>query len=218
MLALQHFVRGVVDLFAARRFWLMLMLPSLTFAAVALATPDQIFIIFLNFVLISLSTVICIAYGPEAYRILAGKSLLDEQGSVIVGIFTAWFTVIYLTVLNLFWRYLGQPSWIPNSDLTSFRIFLMCFAASMHIRPHVMRERVPTRRLLNIGIGAAVVVFVTLIVVYSGDLRRMWQSSREPYRAQPISLREGGIYSRPHRLGQADDRPEDFIAGPVPRP
>ena len=216
MSGMSRFTQNVVDLLAARRFWFMFVLPMLMFGVVAVATPNL-----LNFALISLSTVICIAYWPETYRILAEKSPLDEQSFLIIGIFGSWSTVIYMSALTLVWRYLDQPLWIPNSDLTSFRIFAMCGAAYMHIQPHAMRPSVPTQRLLKVGYIAALVVFLGLVALNMDRLRSIWQRAREPHDLhQPMSLKdeENEIYNRLRHYGQSEDRAEDYVVGPLPVP
>ena len=206
------FARGLWGLLSARLFWKICVLPIIFWGLLAVLTPDPVLIIILRVFLIAFAVNVCVAYGHETFMILSERAPFDRQGKIIVGVFLSWSTYVYLSALSLIWRYYGQPPWVLNSDLASLPIFVGCGAAALHLSPHVMHGRVPTRRLLYIGMILAIATAIALFAVYATDIYILWQRSGIHRQAESwMRHMPPGAWAT-----TGAERPEDFRAGPSP--
>ena len=68
-------------------------------------------------------------------------------------------------------RFLGQPVWLINSDVTSAYLYFGCIAAAAHIiRPGELDERIPAPEQIRIGIIVGVLAALGLAIVYAPDI------------------------------------------------
>ncbi len=192
-----------------RRFWYLLALPILVFVPLAYYTEDTALILVLNIVLASVASAITVTFTPEAMRILIGKGHMNRGDLFAYGIWLSWGAVVYRVIETLAWRYLGQPMWLVNSDITSGNLFISCVAGIFHIaRPGELNDRLPIRQNIRIGIIVGLSVAAGLAVVERDDICVAWTHQKVSWMHTP------GLES-----AVAGPPPDDFRAAEdVPKP
>ncbi len=165
---------GLVSRYAFNpRFVKFFVVPNIIFTIIALITDAPSLIAILNLVVIALSVNVCVAFMPNVIDVIFGNRELDKADWLTLGIFSAWSAIVLGTMISLFWRYFGRPDWLIDTDLTSFRLFMLGFAAVCHLAsPGSLRESIPPRRWIKIGSWIALAVFVALLLLYLSDARR----------------------------------------------
>ena len=158
-----------------RRFWVLIVLPPALFVFLSYMTQDQALILILSVVLTAISTTATVAFTPEAFRIIHADVPMTRSSYLVYGIWVSWSANVYGACLGLFWRFVGEPDWIPDSDFTSLRLFLLCVAGACHvIKPDGLTEHVPTREAIRVGLIVGAAVGIGLLIVYFPDICTAW--------------------------------------------
>ena len=151
----------------------LVLLPIIIFAVVAITTVAPILIPILNLVVLALSIWVCIAFGPWVIEVLLSDRPLDNADLMVIGVVMSWLALAMRTSWALVWRWLGQPQWMLSTHFSSAFIALTACAAVLHIiAPGAIKDRVPTKRWIQIGAWVAAAVFAGLLLVYSSDPRQ----------------------------------------------
>lgn len=145
-----------------RVLWLFIV-PNALFAILAIAVPEKTLILAFNGMLAALSVGVCVAYGPLVIHILTRPEPIDRADLLAVGIFCSWFASVMFRSWSLYLRYGPTAGQLLSNDFLSYALFLSICAALMHLlAPGALKDRVPTRRWIQIGFVACVGVFAIL--------------------------------------------------------
>lgn len=148
-----------------RLIWLFAV-PQLLFVALNYATDGGALITVLSVTLFAAAVGVCFAYAPAVYDALVADRDLDRADWLSMGVFVSWAAIVLIRAWSIFWRFLGKPDALVNSDIIAYSLYMSLWAAVFHLAaPGAISDRVPARRWINIGI--AVTVFL-LFAIASG--------------------------------------------------
>ena len=192
--------------------WLSLYtLPLAAFAALSYATEDQALILILNIVLAAFATTIVVSFSGEQVRIAFDRGPMSRGAWFAFGIWWSWGAVDFRIGESLVWRYLNEPAWLINSDITSFGLFASCVGAIGHIvRPGDLAERLPRREVVKVALIAGAAVALGLAYLLWPDIRAAWVHQAA------VWFRTPGIESAvagppPTTFSRAEDVPDDIV-------
>lgn len=155
----------------APRLWRMVILPAVAFSVLAATTEDRAFILVLNIVQFGLAIAVVTAFSPEVWRILVRQRPMTRGSWMAYGIWVGWGAVVWRTAESLIWRFLGQPPWLVNSDVTSAYLYMGCVGALAHIvRPGELDERIPAPEQIRIGLIIGTLAAIGLGFVYAPEI------------------------------------------------
>lgn len=145
----------------------LFIVPQLIFVGIAASTEASTLITVLSITVFASAVGVCLAYSPSVYDVLVADRDLDRADYMAIGVFMSWFSIVVLRVWSIWWRYLGKPDWLTNSDVVSYSLYMAIWAAIFHLAaPGAVSDRVPPRRWINIGIGVTIALLTAILGAY----------------------------------------------------
>ena len=186
-------MRRVLAALGNRRFLHWVVYPHLAFFALAWFTDAAPLIAVLNSVDIALSVAVCIAFLPSACDAMFGRGPADKAVFLTLGIFCGWEGNALRSGWSMAWRALGMPTWLADTDITSYILFVIGGGALYHLlAPGALNESVPPRRWIKIGAWVGTGVFLAIILTYLHDIETFVHGLAPPHdhAAVPALLRQ----------------------------
>jgi hypothetical protein len=154
-----------------RRLQLVVVLPLLLFFFGAWVTDAVMLKSIINTVRIAVSAGITAAYTPGAMDFVLSDEEIEPGDWLGYGIVLTWLASLMITMFNIVWIAHGQPiSWV-NTDFVNFMYFLSTGGGVCHLfAPGALKQQIPTRRWIQVGVAVAVAVFLSFFAAWLVDL------------------------------------------------
>ena len=143
------------------------LVPQLLFLVMNYVTDGGALITVLRMTLFAAAFGVCIAYLPAVIDAFTADRDLDRADWLCMGVFVSWAAVIVISAWSVLWRVLGKPTWLLDSDVIAYSLYMSLWAAAFHLAaPGSVKDRVPPRRWINIGIAVTVVMLCAIFSAY----------------------------------------------------
>ncbi|WP_267422461.1 hypothetical protein [Methylobacterium sp. GC_Met_2] len=127
------------------------------------------------------SAIVVVVYWPDFIEALRTKK--PELGDFLIfGVTIGWMATFCQAIFVIVFRVSGNPWWFANSDLNLLWIAMSILSSVMHvIAPGLVRNEVPRRNRLGLGIGTFLGVFLACsVMLIKPDLAGVLEMAR-PY-------------------------------------
>ncbi|MEE7438885.1 hypothetical protein [Methylobacterium oryzae] len=127
------------------------------------------------------SATVVVVYWPDFVEALRSKE--PELGDFLIfGVTVGWMATFCQAMFVIIFRLSGNPWWFANSDLNLLWIAMSILSSVMHvIAPGLVRNEVPRRNRIGLGIGTFLGVFLACsVMLIKPDLTEALERAR-PY-------------------------------------
>ena len=138
----------------------------------AYLTEFENWIVFMNAILLLVAISVLIAYfKPICYAVATGK--IDRIDYLIMGVVLSWLSTILNRLWSTIYRSTGQPSWMFESDVLGYFIWMAIIGGILHLAaPGAIDGKVPTKNWIRVGVavsGGIGLAMVLLWLRFSGE-------------------------------------------------
>ena len=157
----------ILDQWNWKRIFLLLVLPNLVLAGLAILTEAPFLIVVQNVILIGVSAAICIAFLPEVIDGFRNDRPLTPEFTISLGIVASWADWSLRALVSLTFRGVPGLKWIVDSDINSAILFWTLCAAMCHLQaPQVINGRVPAKKWIRVGIITGIGLMAATLLIY----------------------------------------------------
>lgn len=140
---------------------------SAAFWLVAAFVPTVLLIDTLNGMFLGIAVAVILIYLPLVWHTIGSKTF-DRAGQLSIGISLLWLSITMSRGWSAIYRYLGSPTYLLNSPIIAFFIFIACIGGGLFVTSPGYYPPPPipfggyNRRLLAVFAfaGAAIAVFL----------------------------------------------------------
>lgn len=127
------------------------------------------------------SATVVVVYWPDFIEAIRTEE--PELGDFLIfGVTTGWIATFCQAIFVIVFRLSGNPWWFANSDVNLLWIAMSILSSVMHvIAPGMVRNEVPRRNRIGLGVGTFMGVFLACsVMLLKPDLAEMVEHVR-PY-------------------------------------
>ena len=119
----------------------------------------------------SLSVGVVFAYLPSALAFVFADREADNADFLTVGITSGFWAIVIITAYTAVYRWYGMPASMQSTDIISYARFFMAYAAVCHlVAPGALKQSIPPRRWLLVGVTASLGIFAALVILYFANV------------------------------------------------